>query len=107
METIISKTECKRLGDNIEGKLVVINSEYFKQEYKNAKYQLVLANSGFGCYADKMGSAVYVTECCENPERYRRERYQLLGEPTEELIAEWKEKYGDFNEEVQKKLEEK
>ena len=104
MKTIIVKDECKSLGENVEGKLVVINDEYFIAEYRDAKYQLVLANSGFGCYADKIGSAVYVTECCENPEHYRRERYQLLGEPTEELIAEWKERYGDFNEEVKKRL---
>ena len=104
MKTIIVKDECKSLGENVEGKLVVINDEYFVAEYRDAKYQLVLANSGFGCYADKIGSAVYVTECCENPEHYRRERDQLLGEPTEELIAEWKERYGDFNEEVKKKV---
>ena len=41
---------------------------------------------------------------CEDPEEYRQERYNLIGEPTEEMIAEWKAKYGDFNKKVQKAL---
>ena len=53
---------------------------------------------------DKFGTAVFVTECCEDPEEYRQERYNLIGEPTEEMIAEWKAKYGDFNKKVQKAL---
>lgn len=45
-----------------------------------------------------MGNAVYVTECCQNPENYRQERYNLIGEPTEEMMKEWKSLYGEFNE---------
>ena len=99
MKTIIDRSECKPLSDNIEGKLVVI-----KQDFIEAKYQLVLATGGFGCDASNSGNAVFVTECCENPEEYRQERYNLIGEPTEGIIAEWKAKYGDFNKKVQKAL---
>ena len=104
MKTIIDKSECKPLSDNIEGKLIVIKPGFFKPEFREAKYQLVLATGGFGCDASKMGNAVFVTECYENPEEYRQERYNLIGEPTEEMIAEWKAKYGDFNKKVQKAL---
>ena len=105
MKTIIDKSECKPLSNNIEGKLVVIDSNFFKPEFREAKYQIVLALSGFGCDASKMGNAVYVEEVhTDNPEHYRQERYNLIGEPTEEIIAEWKEKYGDFNKKVQKAL---
>lgn len=104
MKTIIDKSECKPLSDNIEGKLVVIKPDFFKLEFREAKHQLVLATGGFGCDASKMGNAVFVTECYENPMEYRQERYNLIGEPTEEMIAEWKVKYGDFNKEVQKAL---
>lgn len=100
MRTIIDKSECRPLSENIEEKLVVIDSEFFKPEFRDAKYQIVLARGGFGCDASKMGNAVFVTECCENPEEYRQERYNLIGEPTEEIINEWKEKYGEFNEKV-------
>lgn len=105
MKIIIDKNECKPLSDNIEGKLVVIKPDFFKPEFREAKYQIVLATGGFGCDENRMGSAVFVTECCENPESYRQERYNLMGEPTEELIKEWKAMYGKFNKKVQKVLD--
>ena len=101
---IFNAIECNPLSDCIEGKLVVVGAEYFKPQFQNAKYQIVLATGGFGCYADKMGNAVFVTECCENPESYRQERYNLIGEPTEKMISEWKSLYGEFNDEVLKVL---
>ena len=105
MKTIIGRSECNPLSDHIEGKLVVIKPEFFKPQFREAKYQLVLATGGFGCDADQLGTAVFVIECCENPESYRQERYNLIGEPTEEIIAEWKAIYGEFNDEVLRKLD--
>lgn len=100
MKTIIDRSECNPLSDHIKGKLVVIKPEFFKPEFREAKYQLVLASGGFGCDAGKLGSAVFVTDCCKNPENYRVERYDLIGEPTKEMIMEWKSLYGEFNDEV-------
>ena len=106
MKTIIDKSECKPLSDNIKDKLVVIKPDFFKPEFREAKYQIVLALSGFGCEAGKLGNAVFVEEVhTDNPEHYRQERYNLIGEPTEEIIKEWKSMYGEFNEKVQKVLE--
>lgn len=102
MKTIIDRSEVKPLSDNVKGKLVVIKPDFFKPEFRDAKYQLVLATGGHGCDVSGMGNSVFVTECCENPEHYRQERYNLIGEPTEEMIKEWKSLYGEFNEEVQK-----
>lgn len=104
MKTIIDRSEVEPLSDNVEGKLVVIKPDFFKPEFRDAKYQLVLATGGHGCKASGMGNAVFVTECYENPEHYRQERCNLIGEPTEEMIKEWKSLYGEFNEEVQKAL---
>ena len=106
MKTIIDKSECKPLSDNIEGRLVVTKPDFFKPEFRDAKYQIVLATGGFGCEAGKLGNAVFVEEVhTDNPEHYRQERYNLIGEPTEEIIKEWKSMYGEFNEKVQKVLE--
>lgn len=106
MKLIIDKSKCKPLSDNIKGKLVVIKPDFFKSEFREAKYQIVLATGGFGCDANKMGNAVFVEEVhTDNPEHYRQERYNLIGEPTEEIIKEWKSMYGKFNEKVQKVLE--
>ena len=52
MKTIIDRSECRALSDHIEGKLVVIKPEFFKPQFREAKYQLVLATGGFGCDAD-------------------------------------------------------
>ena len=106
MKLIIDKEECRPLSDDIQGKLVVIKSDFFKPEFRETKYQLALATGGFGCNVKNIGNAVFVIECCENPEHYRQKRYNLIGEPTEEMITEWKAAYGDFNEEVLKKMEE-
>ena len=48
MKIIIDKNECKPLSDNVEGKLVVIKPDFFKPEFREAKYQIVLATGGFG-----------------------------------------------------------
>jgi hypothetical protein len=89
----------------LEGKLLVLKDKYFKEDYRDAKYQLVLATGGFGCRPDARGNAIFVKECHkDNPETYRIERCNndVLGIATEEAIAEWKSIYGEFNEEVLK-----
>lgn len=91
----------------LEGKLLVIKAEFFKEDYRDAKYQLVLATGGFGCRPDARGNAIFVKECHkDNPERYRIERCNsdVLGIATDTAIAEWKAIYGEFNEEVLKVL---
>ena len=35
MKTIIDRSECKPLNDNIEGKLVVIKPDFFKPEFEH------------------------------------------------------------------------
>lgn len=91
--------------ENLEGKLVVIKDTFFKPEFKDAKYQLVLATGGFGCEPISLGNAIFVKECHkDNPEEYRLERYNndILGIATDEAIAEWKSIYGEFNDDVLK-----
>jgi len=88
---------------NLEGKLVILKIEFFVERYRDAKYQLVLVRSGFGCSPDSRGNAIFVRECHnDNPETYRIERCNndILGIATEEAIKEWKEIYGEFNEKV-------
>lgn len=91
----------------LEGRLLVLKTESLSESYRDAKYQLVLACGGFGCRPDARGNAIFIMEChTDNPERYRRERYNndFLGFPTEKAITEWKEIYGKFNNEVLKEL---
>lgn len=92
---------------DLEGKLIIIEDKFFKEDFKDAKYQLVLATSGFGCSPTARGNAIFVTECYKgNYETYRIERCNnnVLGIATEVAIAEWKKIYGEFNDEVLKAL---
>jgi hypothetical protein len=102
--TLFTQEDITPWGDEIiEGKLIVLKDTFFKSEWRNAKYQLVLAAGGFGCDPSKMGNAIYVTEVhTDNPETYRIERCNndVLGIATKEAIAEWKEIYGEFNDKV-------
>ncbi len=88
---------------NLEGKLLIREVNNFKEDFRDAKYQLVLATGGFGCSPDARGNAIFVEEVHnDSPEHYRMERCdnEILGIATEEGIKEWKEKYGEFNEKV-------
>lgn len=41
---------------------------------------------------------LYMLQNVVRTENYRQERYNLIGEPTEEMMKEWKSLYGEFNE---------
>ena len=93
MEMLFSKDDYRQLesGETYENKFVIIAPEYFKPEYRSAKYQLFLAKGGFGCDPSKMGNAVFGTDCTES---YRQERYNILGVAKEEAIQAWEKQYG-------------
>lgn len=63
---------------NYEGKLVVLKSSYFKEEFRIPENQLVKNCSGFGCDPEKMGRAVYAT-FINDGERFRTDRSSVLG----------------------------
>ena len=44
MKTIIDKSECKSLSGNIEGKLVVIDSKFFKPEFSKKSSDVMTEN---------------------------------------------------------------
>lgn len=77
-------------GETYEGKFVIIAPEFFKPEFRNAKYQLFHAEGGFGCDPSKMGNAVFGKDC---EETYRQERYNILGVAKESAIREWERTY--------------
>lgn len=93
MEMLFSKGDYRPLesGETYEGKFVIIAPDFFKPEYRSAKYQLFLALGGFGCDPSKIGNAVFGKDC---EETYRQERYNILGVATDEAIAQWEKAYG-------------
>lgn len=73
--------------ESIKGKVVIIDPEYFNEEFKDAKYQMVIALGGFGCVPGNIGNAVFILECTkDNPEEYRNDRRYILGIASEDDV---------------------
>ena len=95
MYTLRDCTEEAVYNTNLEGRVVILKEEFFKPEYRDEKYQLVMCKGGFGCDPNKMGNAIFVQELNSAPESYRIERcnHDLLGFAKDSVIAAHKEKY--------------
>lgn len=93
MKTLFNETDYRQLneGETYQDKFVIIKPEFFKPEFREAKYQLFYAKGGFGCDPCKMGNAVFGSDF---EEHYRQERYNILGVATEEAIVAWEKLYG-------------
>ncbi len=74
-------------SESIIGKVVVIDAEPKRYEYRHAAYQLILADGGNGASGGR-GQAVFGT-CLATGERSRWERYDVLGEIRPERMPQW------------------
>lgn len=95
MYTIHDCTDENVYKENLQGRYVILKPEFFKEEFRDEKYQLVLCNGGFGCDPTKMGNCIMVEEINDNPEHYRIERcnHDILGFAKDSIVAKHKEKY--------------
>ena len=93
MNMIFSATDYRPLkeGETYANKFVILSTEQFKPEYREAKYQLFYAKSGFGCDPEKLGGKIF-GQLFDEPYQTRRE--YVLGVATEEAIQEWEKYYG-------------
>lgn len=74
-------------SSNIVGKVVVINAEVNRYEYRHSAYQLVLVDGGHGAVGGR-GQAVFGT-CLSDGKNARWERYDVLGEIKLECMPDW------------------
>ena len=72
---------------SIVGKVVVINAESLRKEYRHSAYQLVYAEGGHGANGGR-GNAVFGT-CLATGEKGRWERYNVLGEIRPDRMPDW------------------
>lgn len=72
---------------SIVGKVVVINSEVNRYEYRHSAYQLVLVEGGNGAMGGR-GQAVFGI-CLADGEHARWERFDVLGEIKPEKMPDW------------------
>lgn len=74
-------------NDSIAGKVVVINAEVNRYEYRHSAYQLVLVDGGHGARGGR-GQAVFGTSLTDG-KHARWERYDVLGEIKPERMPDW------------------
>lgn len=97
---IISQGDCipDDYRKSIIGKIIAINPDILRNEYRRADRQIYLVTGGFGAEANSRGSAVF----CKNlhtGEDTRFERRDVLGEVISECLPDWaKEKINDLPE---------
>ena len=72
---------------SIVGKVVVINAEVNRHEYRHSAYQLVLADGGHGATGGR-GQAVFGTSLADG-KHARWERCDVLGELKPEKMPAW------------------
>jgi hypothetical protein len=75
------------LPDDITGKVVVIAPQCFAGEYQHPKYQLFMAETGFGCKKTNTGTGVIGYHLFDK-EKTRWERYELIGVANRRLVAQ-------------------
>jgi hypothetical protein len=95
MKILFDKNDVRQLeeNENYEGKFVILRPDFLDTAYRTAEFQLFKAQSGFGCYPDKLGSKVYGYYVSDHDKGSTRREY-ILGVATDEAIAQWEHIYG-------------
>ena len=95
--TPFTKEDClpENRDRSIVRKVVVINPESLRKEYRHSAYQLVYAEGGHGANGGR-GNAVFGTSLATG-EKGRWERFNVLGEIRPDRMPDWaKEKLEDY-----------
>ena len=85
---LFTAEHCEEEFGDLEGKVVIINPKYLKEEYWSPENQLWLATGGFGCSPTAKGQAVYAT-CLIDGDKNRWDRSCVLGVMKDEYLPDW------------------
>ena len=85
-----------RNGTDFKDKVLVLNPSLLKDEYKKPEYQLILAESGFGCSPTASGRKVF-GQFLFDGEQCQYTRHDFIGVLRGELLPDWaREKLGEI-----------
>ena len=70
------------------GKVLILRPDVLKEEYRSARNQLWVGETGFGCSPTARGQAVFAT-CLWDGEKARWERADFLGVLDEQYLPDW------------------
>lgn len=86
---LFNRRQCESLiGQELEGKVLVMSPFTLKESYWQQKNQLWLATGGFGCSLSAAGRAVYAT-CLGDGEKARWNREDFIGILKEGHLPDW------------------
>lgn len=86
---LFDRRQCESLiGQELEGKVLVMSPFTLKESYWQQENQLWLATGGFGCAPSAAGRAVYAT-CLGDGEKTRWNREDFIGILKEEHLPDW------------------
>lgn len=86
---LFDRRQCESLiGQELEGKVLVMSPFTLKESYWQQKNQLWLATGGFGCSPSAAGRAVYAT-CLGDGEKARWNREDFIGILKEGHLPDW------------------
>ena len=70
------------------GKVLILRPDVLKEEFRSARSQLWVGESGFGCSPTARGQAVFAT-CLGDGEKARWSRSDFLGVLDEQYLPDW------------------
>lgn len=87
---VLTEADCIRAdySQNLNGKIIVINPDVLKPEYRRSDRQIYLVTGGFGASGNSRGRAVFCTNLYTG-ERTRYNREDILGIIKKETMPEW------------------
>ena len=87
----------ERAEQDFTGKVLVLSPDVLREQYWGQEYQLLYAQSGFGCKPHSSGRAVFATSLMDG-ETARWNREDFVGILKDEFLPEWaKPKLAELN----------
>lgn len=105
-ELIFTADKCEPLTEevNLNGKIVVIDSDVFSPEYQLATHQLMLCTGGFGAQPNARGRSCFCTSLYDGHDT-KFYRQDIIGILAAEDLPEWAKSGYDKALTAQKKAE--
>ena len=77
-----------RAKQDFTGKVLVLSPDVLREQYWGQKYQLLYAQSGFGCKPHSSGRAVFATSLADG-ETARWNREDFIGVLDDKFLPDW------------------
>ena len=88
---LLDRKKCLANERNYAEKLIILKPEVLKHEFRKPYYQYFYAQSGFGCYPEKLGGKVFGTFLIDGESTYFH-RSDFLGVADTEQLPQWAQK---------------